>query len=173
MAILGRGDRKISAVIESAYRKSCRFDHWSEDFKYDTWMEAFGENDVDINSHLRAIPFSETLPWSHIAKGSSPEHLKKERERTSIQLKEYTSQTRPDTDEQMMNNSAPMSFGRGKKKLALRNSVAPTKNRFRIRWGKTARYKYMSHLDNLSLNRANDQESPNPGGLQPGIYTRP
>jgi len=151
MAVLSRGDRKIGTVIESAYRKGCRFDHWSEDFKYDSWMEAFDENGVDTNASLRAIPFSETLPWSHIVKGSSPEHLKKERERTSVQLKDYTPQTRPDADEQMANNSAQMSFGRGKKKIASRNSVAPTKNRFRIRWGKTARYQYMSHLDNLRL----------------------
>ena len=39
-------------------------------------------------------------------------------------------------------------YGRGKKKVKTRvTTVAPTKNRVRLRWGKTARYRYMSHLN--------------------------
>ncbi|MCP4548594.1 MAG: DUF2344 domain-containing protein, partial [bacterium] len=34
---------------------------------------------------------------------------------------------------------------------ASRSQVAPTKNKVRIRWGKTARYRYMSHLENLRM----------------------
>ncbi|MFZ5981076.1 MAG: TIGR03960 family B12-binding radical SAM protein [Candidatus Zixiibacteriota bacterium] len=151
MAIMSRGDRKIGAVIESAYRKGCRFDHWSEEFQYESWLEALQENGIDSIAALKAIPFSEPLPWEHIVKGATPEHLRKEREKTSIQLKDYIPQARPDIGEPAANGSALMAFGRGKKKLAARNNTAPTKNRFRIRWGKTDRYKYMSHLDNLRL----------------------
>ena len=151
MAVLSRGNRKIGTVIETAYKKGCRFDHWSEDFSYETWLEAFAENGVDSAAALKAIPFSEPLPWAHIVKGGTPEHLKKEREKTSIQLREYVPKARPDDDDENADGAAPMTFGRGKKKVASRNNAAPTKNRFRVRWGKTARYKYMSHLDNLRL----------------------
>ena len=53
-----------------------------------------------------------------------------------------------------------MSFGRSKRKVASRSTIAPTKSKVRIKWGKTARHRYLSHLDNirvieLALRRAN------------------
>ena len=44
-----------------------------------------------------------------------------------------------------------MEFGRGRKKLAAKNRLAPTKNRVRLRWGKTSRCRFLSHLDNIRV----------------------
>jgi radical SAM family uncharacterized protein/radical SAM-linked protein len=149
-AALGRSDRRVAEVIESAFRAGCRFDGWGEEFDYDKWKTAFESCQINPDELLRSIPFSQNLPWSHIRKGVSVEHLRSERERTASQLKEYVSYAAHDNDENKPVHDG-VQFGRGKKKVAGRNLVAPTKNRVRIRWGKTARYRYLSHLDNMRI----------------------
>ncbi|MCK4573068.1 MAG: TIGR03960 family B12-binding radical SAM protein [candidate division Zixibacteria bacterium] len=146
--LLGRGGREMNNVILSAYNAGCRFDGWSESFDWEKWADAFKDNKVDIERLMKPIPFDRPLPWSHVQKGVSTEHLKAQRRQTSTQLREHTGRAEPN-DVPMAANGNQLGFGRGKKKLASRNLTAPTKNRFRIRWGRTARYRYMSHLDNI------------------------
>ncbi|UCC44146.1 MAG: TIGR03960 family B12-binding radical SAM protein [Candidatus Zixiibacteriota bacterium] len=159
ISMLGRGDRSLADVIEAAFRQGCRFDGWSEDFDHERWDEAFASTDTDPQKWLEPIPFSARLPWSHIRKGPSVDRLRAERERTSVSLKstilhpsEIEKETQPESNR--------VQFGRGKKKIVSRNQASPAKNRFRFRWGRTARCRYMSHLDNLramerALRRAN------------------
>ncbi|PWB71249.1 TIGR03960 family radical SAM protein [candidate division GN15 bacterium] len=148
-AIIGRGGRDMAAVIETAFRNGCRFEGWSEEFRYDAWMEALKQHGLDPQALLRPIPFSATLPWSHIEKGVSVEHLMAERQRTSMQLRDFVPHATAKAEGE--SGETGLEFGRGKKKVPSRNVAAPTKNRVRIRWGKSSRYRYMSHLDNLRL----------------------
>ena len=145
--ILGRGGQAVSKVIETAYRNGCRFDGWSEDFRYDIWLDSFREHGIDIPATLRPIPFSADLPWSHIDNGRSAESLGAERQRTSTTLRDYTPPVREAAEEKVESTE----YGRNKKKVVARNVAAPTKNRARLRWGKTERYRFMSHLDNLRM----------------------
>lgn len=46
--VFARGDRKLSKVIHDAYKNGCLYDSWSEYFKYDVWMRAFDDNNIDI-----------------------------------------------------------------------------------------------------------------------------
>jgi len=148
-AIIGRGGRNMADVIEAAFRNGCRFEGWTEEFKYDVWIETLRQHGHDPAVLLRPIPFSAPLPWSHIEKGVSVEHLMAERQRTSAQLRDFTPQASAPVGGE--SGEAGLEFGRGKKKVASRNVAAPTKNRVRIRWGKSSRYRYMSHLDNLRM----------------------
>jgi radical SAM family uncharacterized protein/radical SAM-linked protein len=147
-AILGRGGRELAPAVETAYRNGCRFDGWTEDFNLGVWLDAFKSHDIDVAACLQPIPFSRELPWSHIDKGVSIEHLVAERQRTSLQLKEFTPHALSSDNSK---SDDYQEFGRGKKKVASRNLAAPTKNRVRIRWSKSPRYRFMSHLDNLRL----------------------
>ncbi|MCL5773479.1 MAG: TIGR03960 family B12-binding radical SAM protein [Firmicutes bacterium] len=66
--VFSRGDRRLSQVLESAWNLGCRFDGWSEEFKFEKWKEAFersGINPEFYTSRLRQ--FSEILPWDHLA----------------------------------------------------------------------------------------------------------
>ncbi len=150
VCILGRGGRDIADIIEEAVARGCRFDSWSEHFKFDVWMELFAKHNIDIGARLKPIPFTERLPWSHIHKRSSADHLMKERQRTSLQLKDFKPQYR-DANESVSTGEPQMQFGRGAKRVKGNAQVAPTKNRLRIRWGKSTQYRYMSHLENLRL----------------------
>jgi len=148
--VLGRGGRELGNVILSAYYAGCRLDGWSEEFEPDKWFTALEQNNVDINEKLKPIPFGADLPWSHIEKGVSVEHLQKERQRTSSESRVYRSKTEKTAPDEHLGDQR-VEFGRSKKKVASRNLTAPTKNRVRIRWGKNSQYKYMSHLDNIRL----------------------
>lgn len=150
VAIIGRGDRSIAGAIEAAFRKGCRFDAWSEHFQWEKWQDAFAETGIELEASLRAIGFDRPLPWDHIHKGPSKEHLREERQRTSFKLKDYVpcEENAPVTPP---GEDMSLSFGRGKKKLAARTLVQPTKTKVRLRWGRSNRFKYMSHLDTLRL----------------------
>ncbi|MFH1685950.1 MAG: TIGR03960 family B12-binding radical SAM protein [bacterium] len=149
--LLGRGGREFGPAIEAAYERGCRFDGWSESFQPDIWFDIFKGGGIDIEQLTQAIPFDRPLPWSHIRKGISTERLQVERRRTSTQLKSLPARSSSPAGVE----SAPepgLAYGRKKRKLTTRNtSSAPTKNRLRIQWGKTARCRYMSHLENMRL----------------------
>ena len=81
-AALGRGDRRIGAVILTAWRKGARFDAWDEHFDYATWLESFAENGLDPAWYAqRDIPTEEPLPWAHMGGAVSPAFLLRERKR--------------------------------------------------------------------------------------------
>ena len=44
---LSRGDRRLAAVIESAWRKGAKFDAWADHFSEDSWREAMEEESDD------------------------------------------------------------------------------------------------------------------------------
>ena len=77
--ILARGDRKVADVLELAYRKGALFDAWSEYFRYDLWMEAFEELNIDPEFYtLRQRLLDELLPWDFINAGVTKKFLQKE-----------------------------------------------------------------------------------------------
>ena len=77
--VLARGDRKICAVIEEAYKNGALYDSWSESFRNDVWMEAFKTCGVDIDFYTtRERSLDEIFPWDFIDTGVSKEFLKRE-----------------------------------------------------------------------------------------------
>ncbi|MCM1523188.1 MAG: TIGR03960 family B12-binding radical SAM protein [Ruminococcus sp.] len=66
-AALAKGDRRLGAVIERAWRSGCKFDGWDEMYDYDKWMNAFKETGADIDFYARRpMPFDEIAPWEHL-----------------------------------------------------------------------------------------------------------
>ena len=66
-AWLSRGDRRMSEVLYSAWKKGSKFDAWQEGKKYDAWMEAFEEQGLDpIFYTHRQRRTDEVFPWEHI-----------------------------------------------------------------------------------------------------------
>ncbi|MFW6286338.1 MAG: TIGR03960 family B12-binding radical SAM protein, partial [Candidatus Sumerlaeota bacterium] len=46
-AVLARGDRRLGAAIEKAWRRGCRFDAWSETFRPEIWWQVMEECGLD------------------------------------------------------------------------------------------------------------------------------
>ncbi len=89
-AVFARGDRRVSKVLVRAFELGCKFDGWTEHFKYDAWMKAFEETGIDKCFYTtRERSYDEILPWDMIDCGVTKEFLMKENERAK---KEETTQ---------------------------------------------------------------------------------
>jgi radical SAM family uncharacterized protein len=78
--LLSRGDRRVGAVIEAAWRDGARFDGWSEHFSYERWMRcaetALAQEPVDVAWYTtREREQNEVLPWDHLDSGLDKEWL--------------------------------------------------------------------------------------------------
>jgi len=75
-AALGRGDRRLNAVVRRAWRNGARFDGWDEHFSYERWQAAFHAEGLDPAWYAqRDIPLDEALPWDHLNCGVTREFL--------------------------------------------------------------------------------------------------
>jgi len=65
--VMSRGDSRLGAVILNAYKKGCRFDSWSEHFKYDVWLESLDS----LMPRWRDLFYERKgeLPWQKILTG--------------------------------------------------------------------------------------------------------
>ena len=65
--VWARGDRRLNRLLVAAYRKGCRFDGWSDWFRYDLWQAAFAEEGLNPDFYtVRPRDICEPLPWDHI-----------------------------------------------------------------------------------------------------------
>ena len=81
-AVFARGDRKLCDVLIKAFEKGCKFDGWSEYFKFDAWMEALKECNVDGDFYAyRERSYDEILPWDFIDIGVNRSYLVRENEK--------------------------------------------------------------------------------------------
>ncbi|MEN2984004.1 MAG: TIGR03960 family B12-binding radical SAM protein [Dictyoglomaceae bacterium] len=80
-AVFSRGDRKLSNVLFSAWKKGSRLEGWRDYLNISIWEEAFKENKIEPRDYLKERDLDESLPWDHIVTGVSKEFLKKEREK--------------------------------------------------------------------------------------------
>lgn len=75
-AVFAKGDRRLGKVLEKAWNLGCKFDSWSEHFKYDLWLDAFDQCNIDPAYYAyRLIDFEEKLPWEHLITGVRKEYL--------------------------------------------------------------------------------------------------
>lgn len=81
-AALARGDRRLSQVIYTAWKKGCKLDSWNEYYRYDLWKEAFEECGIDMSFYVnRRREYDEIMPWSHMDILVSREFLIRENKR--------------------------------------------------------------------------------------------
>jgi radical SAM family uncharacterized protein len=77
--VFARGDRRLSKVIYTAYKKGCIFDAWSDFYNNELWMEAFDECGIDIGFYTtRERSEDEIFPWDFLSCGVNKEFLLRE-----------------------------------------------------------------------------------------------
>jgi radical SAM family uncharacterized protein len=76
--VFSRGDRRLSAVILSAFKKGARFDAWGDYFKFDIWLDAFKEGNINPDFYLQKRGVEEFLPWDFLDIGLPKEALLRE-----------------------------------------------------------------------------------------------
>jgi radical SAM family uncharacterized protein len=85
--VFARGDRRLSAVVERAWRNGARFDGWDECFDARLWTRAFEAEGIDPAWYAqRERGYDELLPWAHLAGGNSDAYLQKQYDDTFVQI---------------------------------------------------------------------------------------
>ena len=81
-AAFSRGDRRLGAVVRSAWESGCRLDAWDECFDRVRWEDAFRDCGVDpaFYAHRRRGR-EEVFPWDHISCGATRDVLWRSREK--------------------------------------------------------------------------------------------
>ena len=81
-AVLARGDRRLGSVLETAWRRGCTLDSWSEHFSFDTWMDVFSQLHLDPAFYAnRRRSYEEVLPWDHLDYGVTKSFLIRENQK--------------------------------------------------------------------------------------------
>ncbi len=81
-ACFALGDRRLARVLHRAWQLGCRLDGWTDQFRYDLWLQAFEDCGLDIAFYAhRERALDELLPWDHIDAGIDKAFLKREYER--------------------------------------------------------------------------------------------
>lgn len=81
-AVMARGDRRLAGLLERAVMIGCKFDGWTEYFRYDLWQQALMETSTAPHFYAnRIFALDEILPWDHLSAGVSKKYLLEEYEK--------------------------------------------------------------------------------------------
>lgn len=86
--VLCRGDRRLSVVVEGAWRSGARLDAWTDYFNLDTWQRVAQAAGIELDRYLARRSPEEPLPWDHLDAGVAPEFFADEL--AKAQRGEYT-----------------------------------------------------------------------------------
>lgn len=154
--VFARGDRRLGRVLLEARRLGCRFDGWGEHFSFARWQEAFAAAGIDPLFYHRRRDTGEILPWDHLDSGISRDFLLAEREKALGGI--YT----PDCRNGCCSGCGVCDF-RTVRTLINKpgEAIAPGEplrmqrtdevERIRLRFSKTGRMRFLSHLEMLNL----------------------
>lgn len=90
-ALLARGDRRLNAIIERAWRLGARFDAWDEWWRLDAWEQALAELAPALFGSVAALETyflyrerteNEHFPWDHLLSGVEKRFLLAEARRS-------------------------------------------------------------------------------------------
>jgi radical SAM-linked protein len=161
-----RGDRNLGKVIVEAVRRGCRFDGWTECFSFATWQEAFQACGLEPTSYAcRAFGLDDVLPWDYIKSGVTREFLKREYRRA--RAAEITANCRvaceqcgigcKDGGNPSIGKPAASAVGAEREPVTLpdvrmkHSAPQDVSIRIRIKYTKTDRLRFLSHLDLMTL----------------------
>jgi radical SAM-linked protein len=79
--VFTRGDRRLGAAVERAFRRGCRFDAWTEHLRFDTWLEVFRELGMDPERQLLEHSLDLDQPWDVVQSPVTRKFLAREKQR--------------------------------------------------------------------------------------------
>ncbi len=81
-AVLSRGDRRLAAVVEQAWRSGAYLDAWYEHFQPEIWWEALAQVEGGAPFYTRERSEAEVFPWDHLQVGLDKSFLLREWEKS-------------------------------------------------------------------------------------------
>ena len=77
--VFTRGDRRLCAAVEMAYRRGCRFDAWTEHLRFDSWMDVFADLGLDPERYLVERSTDLDQPWDVVQSPVTKKFLVREK----------------------------------------------------------------------------------------------
>jgi len=160
--VFSRGDRRLSRLLEEAWRAGARLDGWNEHFSLTRWQQAAERAGIDLDFYLRQRDRAEVLPWDHLSSGVERSFLEREYERAMERA--YT----PDCRNQGCQNCGLCDFKTIKplvnpptkavdstapitNKLERDKNSQPTIFRYRADYSRIGDGRFIGHLELLNL----------------------
>lgn len=149
-AVFARGDRRLSSLIEMAWKNGCRLDGWSELFDFNKWLDAMDKTGIDGSFYSeRVFDRDEILPWNNIDIGVKKDFLYREYEKAL-----HGERTQ---DCKKVCNGCGLKCREKENTINLVtpkpiHSVIPSlhKIKVRVQFSKTGKLRYLSHLELMS-----------------------
>ncbi|MEA3471630.1 MAG: TIGR03960 family B12-binding radical SAM protein [Thermodesulfobacteriota bacterium] len=148
--LLSRGDERTGALVERVFSRGCRFDGWSDHFRFNLWEEAMKDLKINVDDYLRKRGFIKSLPWDNIDCGITRDFLMAE---------ERKSESGGLTEDCRFDKCYNCGACRGNLKIILadkaetlkvkpeRKKAAGEAAKFRIRFAKEGTARLLSHLE--------------------------
>jgi radical SAM family uncharacterized protein/radical SAM-linked protein len=76
--LVSRGDERIGLLIERAFQAGCRFDGWSDCFRFDLWERAMADLEIHPETELRERGLTDSFTWDQIDCGLGKDFLIRE-----------------------------------------------------------------------------------------------
>jgi radical SAM family uncharacterized protein/radical SAM-linked protein len=156
--IFSTGDRNLSRVLVEAFRLGCRFDGWSDQFRYPLWNEAFEKAGVKMDVHTRKKNFEDPLPWSFIETGGNVQFLWDEYQRGLEEkisppcVKDSCHQCGICDGKNITVRESDPAAIKGLERIARKESQKKgTKKKIRLRFKKQGEMRFLSHLELVHL----------------------
>ncbi len=157
-----RGDAAIGKVIEEAVKLGCRFDGWTECFDFKKWTEAFRVCGLDPAAYAsRSFGLDEQLPWQFVETGVTQEFLKREYNRAIKAEVTPNCRAKCEACGMACKDGGRETFGRPATFAAAPPAQLPSGTtapsggslitKIRMRYTKTGRLRFLSHLDLMTL----------------------
>ncbi|MDD5724476.1 MAG: TIGR03936 family radical SAM-associated protein, partial [Syntrophales bacterium] len=80
--LLARGDERTSDILARVFHAGCRFDGWSDQFRFDPWRQAIEETEINVAGYLAEKNTDDPLPWDTIDCGVDKTFLAEEYEKS-------------------------------------------------------------------------------------------
>ncbi len=187
-ALLSRGDRRMSGIVEFAHDSGARFDGWSEHFNLDLWHKAFAQSAIPVPALVGKIPESQALPWEHLEFAQSKEQLLKRRATAFAAQPAGRSSSgfklgdlilaKPELAEQIMSAPEPTtptaSFGRKPKRAPVQAvAMVVPRSRVRVQWRKDEPARFVGHLATMRMFERALRRADIPVSFSQGHHPRP
>lgn len=165
-AAFARGERSMGMVLERAFRLGCRFDGWNESFDFGKWRRAFNETEIDAEGFAsRNYGLEDPLPWDFVNVGVTKAFLKKEYQKALAG--EITENCRVACEGCGIGCKAGGTAELGRPESIAAEQVwdKPLERvpkakdqdelavRIRLKYSKTGRIRFLSHLDMITMFR--------------------
>ena len=156
--VFAKGDRSLGRTLLRAWEKGCRYDGWTEHFRYRDWVEALAETGIEPERFLyQKLEVGCNHPWGHIDSGVEERYLAKELELSLTSIPTDTcgidkcygcgSFARQCLSGELVPGRMDESSEVDPPRPVAPPAPPPPRHRYRARYHKLGRMRFLSHLE--------------------------